>query len=61
MIHTCLTTETKHPIFLKSVLEAWKLVIEIRHLEEIGFKIEHPSQIGDKMGTNSNIFFEILE
>ena len=48
MLHTFLTAVNKHPIFFPSVFEAWKLVIEIRYLEEIGFKIEHPSQIRAK-------------
>ena len=44
MLHTLLTEVKPYCKNFPIVFEAWKLVIEIRHLEEIGFKIEHPSQ-----------------
>ena len=45
MLHTLLTEVKPHCKIFPSVFEAWKLVIEIRHLEEIGSKIEHLDQI----------------
>ena len=48
MLHTLLTEVKPHCKNFPSVFEAWKLVIEIRHLEQIGFNIEHPGQIRAK-------------
>ena len=45
MLHTLLTEVKPHCKNFPSVFEAWKLVIEIRLLEEMSSKIEHPSQI----------------